>query len=121
MVLIVNGVDMVPYIKYQGFKWTRSDVDGPDAGRTMDALMHRERVATKIRLDISCRPLLAAEAQIVLTAIMPEYVTVQYYDPQAGTVVSKTMYSNNNPASYCIRKNNGREYWQGIDFPLVER
>ena len=121
MVLTVNGVNMVPYIKYQGFKWQRNDVDGPDAGRTMDALMHRERVASKIRLDISCKPLLAGEAQIVLSAIMPEYVTVTYYDPQVGDTVTKTMYSNNNPASYCVRKNNGREYWQGIDFPLIER
>ena len=121
MILKINGVDFTPYLKYQGFKWQRNDVDGPDAGRTMDAVMHRDRVATKIRLDVSCRPLLTQEASAVLTAIMPEYVTVQYLDPQAGTVVEKTMYSNNNPASYCIRKPDGREYWHGIDFPLIER
>ena len=121
MVFTVNGVDMVPYVKNRGFKWTRSDVDGPDAGRTMDALMHRERVATKIRLDIQCKPLLLSEATTVLSAILPEYVTVTYTDPMVGTTVTKTMYSNNNPASYCVHKNDGREYWDGIEFPLVER
>ena len=120
MTLQINGVDITPYIKYQGFKWTRNDVDGPDAGRTMDALMHRERVATKIRLDISCKPLLTEEASIVLNAIWPEYVTVTYLDPMTG-LTTKTMYSNNNPAAYCISKGDGREYWQGIEFPLVER
>lgn len=121
MIVSINGVDITPYIKYQGFKWTRNDVDGPDAGRTMDATMHRERVATKIRLDISCRPLLTAEASLVLNLILPEYVSVTYIDPMAGTTVTKTMYSNNNLASYCIKKNDGREYWQGIDFPLIEQ
>jgi hypothetical protein len=120
MTLQINGVDITPYIKYQGFKWTRNDIDGPDAGRTMDALMHRERVATKIRLDISCKPLLTEEASIVLNAIWPEYVTVTYLDPMTG-LTTKTMYSNNNPAAYCINKGDGREYWQGIEFPLVER
>ena len=119
MVFEINGVDFSGYIKFRGFKWTRNDVDGPDAGRTMDALMHRERVATKIRLDISCRPLTQAETSRLLNAILPEYVSVRYQDPMYG-VVTKTMYSNNNPASYCIRKQNG-EYWDGIEFPLVEQ
>lgn len=120
MVFEINGINMVPYVKHRGFKWTRNDVDGPDAGRTMDAVMHRLRVATKIRLDIQCRPLLQREAEIVLSAILPEYVTVRYQDPMSGVVI-KTMYSNNNPASYCVRKNDGREYWDGIEFPLVEQ
>lgn len=121
MVFSINGTNMAPYVAFRGFKWTRNDIDGPDAGRTMSGLMMRERVSTKIRLDITCRPLLLQEAQIVLSAIMPEYVTVTYTDPQAGYVVTKTMYSNNNPASYCIKKSDGREYWDGIEFPLVER
>lgn len=121
MVFSINGIDMTPYVAFRGFKWTRNDIDGPDAGRTMSGLMMRERVSTKIRLDITCRPLLLQESQIVLSAIMPEYVTVTYTDPQMGGIVTKTMYSNNNPASYCIKKSDNREYWDGIEFPLVER
>lgn len=120
MTLTVNGVDIIPYIAYQGVKWQRSDIDAADSGRTMDALMHRGRVATKIRLDITCRPLTGAEAQIVLNAILPEYVTVYYSDPMYGNV-TKTMYSNNNPATYCILRKDGTEYWSGITFPLIER
>ncbi len=121
MTFTIDGVDMTPYVAYGGFKWSRNDVDSSDAGRTMDATMHRGRVATKIRLDITCRPLLLSEASIVLTAIMPEFVTVRYTDPQEGIVVTKTMYANNNPASFSIKKSNGLEYWGGITFPLVER
>lgn len=117
--LSINGVDVTGYIAYQGLKWSRNDVDSPDTGRTLDGLMHRGRVATKIRLDVTCKPLTSAEASVVLNAIYPEYVTVTYVDPMYGSV-SKRMYSNNNPATYCIMKPDGTEYWQGIEFPLIE-
>ena len=121
MTLTVNGVDMTPYVAFQGFKWQRADVDSPQAGRTLDAVMHRGRVATKYRLDITCRPMRSSEAQIVLQAIKPEYVTVTYYDPEQGLRENVTMYSNNNPASYCKMDSDGTEWWMGITFPLIER
>lgn len=121
MTLTIDGVDVTPYIAYRGITWTRNDVDSSDTGRTLDGTLQRTRVATKVRLDITCRPLLSNEASILLTAIMPVFVTVQYLDPQAGAVVTKTMYSNNNPASFCIEKDDGRTYWDGITFPLIEK
>ena len=120
MTLTVNGVNMLPYVAYQGLKWQRSDIEASDAGRTMDGILHRGRVATKVRLDVTCRPLTSSEASIVLNAILPEWVTVTYTDPMSGTV-TKTMYSNNNPASFMLKKKDGREYWNGITFPLIEQ
>ena len=111
---------MTPYVAYGGFKWSRQDIDAPDTGRSMDGLMHRGRVATKIRLDITCRPLKAEELQIVLTTILPEYVTVTYDDPMYG-LTTKTMYANNHPAVFQLNKDDGRQYWSGVTFPLVER
>jgi hypothetical protein len=81
--------------------------------------MHRGRVSTKIRLDITCHPLKANELAIVLNLISPEYIYVRYDDPMYGNV-TKHMYSNNNPASYCILKPDGTEYWSDITFPLIE-
>lgn len=121
MTVKVNGVDITDYIAFRGFKWTRNDVDSPDTGRMLDGNMERTRVATKVRLDITCRPLLLSEASDLLSAIMPVFVEVQYTDPQEGGTVTKTMYSNNNPASFCIKKPDGREYWDGITFPLIEK
>lgn len=121
MTLEINGVDITPYIAFGGFKWQRTDVDGEGAGRMLDGTLQRNRMATKIRLDITCRILKAAEASIVLSAIMPEWVSVSYYDPQVGSVVTKTMYSNNNPASYQIKHPDGIEWWGGITFPLIEK
>lgn len=120
MKLKIDGVDITPYIAYRGLKWQRADVDAPNSGRTMDGLMHRGRVTSKIRMDITCRPLKDFEAQIVLNAIFPEYITVEYDDPMYGHVV-KQMYSNNNPASFLMKKPDGTEWWDGITFPLIER
>lgn len=119
MVLTIDGVDIMPYIFRQGVKWQRSDLDAPDSGRTLDGVMHRGRVASKIRLDITCRPLKQSEASIVLNAIFPEWVSVTYTDPMSG-LVTKRMYSNNNPASYLVKHKDGTEWWDGITFPLIE-
>ena len=120
MTFTIGSVDMTPYVAYGGFKWQRYDVESPDAGRSLDGLMHRGRVSTKIKLEITCRPLTATELSTVLNAILPEYVTVTYSDPMYGSV-TKTMYSNNNPATYLIKKPSGTEYWGSVTFPLVER
>ena len=119
MVLTVDGINIVPYIAFQGLKWARNDIDAPNSGRTLDGIMHRGRVGTKIRLDITCRPLKAEELRTVLNAIYPEYVEVTYDDPMMGRVI-KTMYSNNNPASYCILQPDGTEWWSEVSFPLIE-
>ena len=119
MILDIDGVDITPYIAYGGVQWQRSDVDGEGAGRDPKGDLRRNRVATKRRLDITCRPLKSKEAQTVLTLIMPEWVTVRYTDPQAG-VVTRKMYANNHPASFLMVKPDGTEWWTGITFPLIE-
>ena len=119
MILNVDGINILPYVAHQGLKWQRNDLDSADAGRTMDGVMHRGRVATKIRLDVTCRPLKSEEASIVLNAIYPEYVTVEYTDPMLG-LVTKQMYSNNTPASHMVIQADGVEWWQDIVFPLIE-
>lgn len=117
MVLKINGTNVLPFVEEKGIKWQRNDLDGPNAGRTMDGVMHRDRVASKIRLDIVCLPLKTEDAQTILNLIYPEYVEVEYLDPMYG-LVTKHMYSNNNPATYM---NTQTDLWEGINFPLIER
>lgn len=119
MILKIDGVDILPYVAHQGIKWQRNDLDSAESGRTMDGKMHRGRVASKIRMDVSCRPLTSEEAQVVLNAIYPEYINVEYIDPMYGLVI-KQMYSNNNPATHMMIQANGVEWWHDISFPLIE-
>lgn len=116
----IDGVNILKFLAYQGIKWQRDDLDGPNAGRTLDGTMQRDRVATKIRMDLSCRPLRSEEAKIILNLILPEYVQVHYVDPMLGET-TKTMYSNNNTATHMYIDDYGNEWWSGIDFALVEQ
>ncbi len=95
-------------------------MEAPDTGRTLDGVMHRGRVASKVRLDITCRPLKSSEAMAVLSAIKPEFVTVRYIDPQDGSV-TRTMYSNNIPTICATVNPDGTAVWKGLTFPLIER
>jgi len=122
MTFTVNGVNLLPYLAAEGLKWKLSDLDAPDAGRTLDGMMHRNRVAQKVDLEITCRPLTTSEASTVLQAINPEWVTVVYDDPREGTTATKTMYSNNRPAAFLQQNWAGSGYvWTGITFPLIEQ
>lgn len=114
-------VDIIPYIALGGIKWSRNDVDGANAGRMQNGEMQRDRVATKYRWDITCRPLTAAEQAIILTLIEPEYITVKYTDPQTNSVMTGTYYSNNFPSTFLIRRVNGEEYWSGLAFPVIQK
>lgn len=121
MTFTVNGTSLLPYLATEGIKWQRNDLDAPDSGRTLDGVMHRSRVASKVTLEITCRPLTTSEARVVLAAIYPEFVTVVYDDPQLGTTSTKTMYSNNNPATFAQQQTDGTYLWKGITFPLIEQ
>ena len=119
--ITIDGNDITGCIAYKGVRWTRSDLDGPNAGRTLSGYMIRDRVATKIRLDITCRPLTTIELRFLMNVLLPEFVTVTYDDPMYGTV-TKTMYSNNNVAEHLYGVTGGdKEYWHNVSFPLIER
>lgn len=122
MTLTIGGTDITPYIAYGGIKWQRNDIDAPETGRALDALMYRGRIATKIRLDITCRPLRKTELRTLLALIEPEYVTVTYYDPMFGDRTNVEMYANNHPAAIALTDPiTGEDLWTGVTFPLIER
>lgn len=118
--IYINDTEITDYIAFQGLKRGRSDIDSPNSGRTLDGIMHRGRVATKIRWDLTCRPLTADELQIIEGLIMPEYITVRIEgDPHYGTWQRKC-YANNTSSEYLIRRSDGRQYWGGVTFPIIE-
>lgn len=119
MRVVIDGWDITDYIAFGGVKWQREDVDGPNAGRALDGTLVRDRVAIKERLDITCRPLKTKELSIVMSLVYPEWVKVIYLSPIAGTEVTRTMYSNNIPATFLMRKPDGTEWWSGVTFPLI--
>lgn len=120
MRLTVNNVNLLPYIVEDGIEWSRNDVEAPDAGRTLDGVMWRGRVATKIKLKVTFMPLDHDSIHTVLTALQPEYLWVEYDDPLLGWRRAQ-MYSNNITAKLRIAYNQNTGKWAGFSIPLIER
>lgn len=117
-----NGawVNITPYIAYQGVSFSFNAVEAPDAGRTLDGIMHRGLVAIKEKMEIKTIPLNRAQIAAIHSLLLPETFLVRV-NPYPNTNASKTftMYANNFKTSYIIHRNNGEEV-QSMTFPLVE-
>lgn len=73
-------------------------VNSADAGRTQDAVMHVERIAQKVKLELSWSGLTWAETAAIMTAFQPEYISVKYPDMLTGTYLTKTFYTGDKSA-----------------------
>lgn len=116
----INGTDISSLIAVNGVRWSVNDVDGPDAGRTLDAKMWRNRIASKVKLEVSCKPLNLTQLGQVLNLLSPEYVTVEYFDPMTGQNEVKEMYSSTRKAAFMYKVGNV-EMWEDVSFSLIER
>ena len=74
------------------YVWKLSDVSAANAGRTEDALMHKERIASKVHIELEWQNVSDASASAILTAFQPEYISVEYYDYKALSFQTKTFY-----------------------------
>lgn len=113
-------VDVTHWLKDQGFKWSRNDIDAQNSGRdTQDGVMHRRRVRSPKRYDLTCRPLTQQELSSLLTLIDYEWLSVRAYDPKTMTKVTKKMYVSTVPATF-FYDDGLRQYWTGVSFNIIE-
>ena len=113
-------VDITPWIAWQGLTFSRNDVDAPDAGRTMDGLMHRGRVASKEKMEVKTVQLTRAQSSHLQTLLFPESVQVRVTPyPRTNSAHVMKMYSNNVKTTYVIHRENGEDL-QSLSFPLIE-
>lgn len=118
----VDGTDITPYMNFDGLKYGVNDLDSEEAGRTLDGVMHRSRVATKIRWDVQVKKLYTEELQTLFNLIRPEFVQLHYTDPCQGERTAM-FYSNNYAAeveaSHMLDE--GKILWSEFSFPLIEQ
>ena len=114
-----NWTDITPYIKFGGITFSRNDVEAPDAGRTLDGIMHRGRVAVKEKIEINTIPLTKSQIASLETLLYPETIQVRVNPyPQTNSSKTMTMYSNNVKTTYIIHR--ASDEIQSVTFPLVE-
>jgi len=102
------------------FVWGLQDVSLGESGRTDDALMHKNRVAQKRKLQIGYNGLTPEEASTILQAVNPEYINVTYFDLLAGEKQTRTFYVGDRSSPF-------KWWWDGkhiletLTFDLIER
>ena len=112
----VNNVDMPVPSK---FAWSLQDVSAPDSGRTLDAVMWKNRVAQKEKIALEWLGCTPAVAATILTAFNAEYFNVTYRCPMTNTVVTKEFYRGDASAPYYWWCDGGRH--ENVAFDIIER
>ena len=100
--------------------WGLQDVSSSDAGRTDDALMHKNRVAQKRTLSFTWNIKAPGVAAQILQMFNPEYVYVQYHDPMLNAYTTRLFYVGDRTApvkTWTV----GNKLYESISFDIIER
>ena len=119
MQVLIDGVEFSDCVAAGGLKWSRNDIDGPNAGRNKAGTMIRDRITTKMRCDWKARPLPDARHRSLMRAILPEYISITYNDPVYGRG-SRVMYVSNATAEHLMTRG-GEDWWHNTQFASIER
>lgn len=105
------------------------DISEPDSGRTLDGLMHSNKlrdgngkIVSKITLEFEWWMCTPEEAQAILNAFeASEYFNVTYFDPRNGTTpVTKTFYLGDREAPVKMWTLGNKRY-ETVSFTIIER
>lgn len=100
--------------------WVKQDISASDAERTDDTIMHKNKVGEKVTLKAQWNGKRPADVSKVLKAFAPEYVKVNYPDPEENKNLTKTFYTGDKTAVYsCWTVNN--KLYESVSFDLIER
>lgn len=115
--IIVDGVALPqPYL----YSWSLQDVSAPNAGRTEDALMHKDRVAQKRKIQLSWRMKSTTVASQILKAFNPEYVSVRYFDIMDNQYETRTFYVGVRESPIKVWQV-GNHLIETVSFDIIER
>lgn len=99
-------------------KVSYNDVSSPDAGRTLDGVMHKERIGTCVKIELKWNYVNSTVAQAILAAFQPEYIYVQYYDPRTATAQTKYFYAGDRGAGVY---NSALDLFESITVNIIEQ
>ena len=118
--LRLNGFDVLPYIKDKGLRWEEIDIEGRNAGKTLDGKDHPDTLSKKRSLQIDCGGMNLAAANQLLNAISPDtFILETDIDPKYGTT-SFEVKCKRKPATCLAVDKSGATLWDDISFPINE-
>lgn len=100
----VNGVAM-PSPSTDGYKWSLMDIHAPNAGRTLDAVMHFTIVARKRKLELTFPAGDPTIHSTIMQATNDATFTVKYWDLHDNNWRTSTMYKGDRKGGLVIFSN----------------
>lgn len=114
----VDNVDMPCPSVYQ---WGLQDVSAAESGRDEVALMHKNRVAQKRKIQLAWNGKNWQTVSQILTAFNPQYVQVTYPDMLSGRYETRTFYVGDRSAPVKIWFEGTRKIMETLSFDIIER
>lgn len=118
--LSIGGTDITNYIAASGFQWERNDIDAPNSGRDMSGTMRRAIIATKDKIEVTCRRLTTSELNTLTSLLAPAVVNVSFYCPGDAAVRSNVEFYSSKINSGVVMSYDNTILLDGIKFSLIE-
>ena len=99
------------------FKLHLRDISAVGAGRNQAYKMNKKRVGQEIDAELEYTNLTNAETSTLLSAFNPEYVTIVYRDPKAGSNQTKVFYISDRD----IDAGQLATHWKTITFGFIQQ
>lgn len=93
------------------------DVSDPDAGRTEDVVMHKNRIGQCVKLELEWANVSTAQLSAILQRFNPEYITVNYLDGLNGGYRTCRFYVGDRSAPMY---NAAMDLWENVAFNIIE-
>lgn len=119
--LIVDGVELKAP---STFSWGIQDVSDQSSGRVQSALMYKNRIAQKRKIELEWSNPTPEEIYEIVNAFQPEYITVQYHDPLDSpdpTVMSTRVFYTGDKTAPVYSWVVGEERYSAVTFNIIER
>ena len=115
----LNG-ERLPKIAHKGATFSVQDIDSAETGRNQSGDMIRERVAVKIKWQLTFPPLSRAMMSALLNALSEPEFYFTYPDPflPSGTSRKKCYVGDRTVPVYSTAE--GLPLWENVSFSVVE-
>lgn len=116
-ILALNGVALKTPAE---LTWSLQDLSSPDTGRTLDGIMHKDRVAQKVKLVGKWAAMTTAEASTLLKAVNASVnFQLTYFDVQENANRTATFYVGDRTVPYLWLRDDSKMV-SNIGFDFIE-
>lgn len=115
----LDGVNL-PEPAFNGATFSVQDIDSSETGRNQSGMLFRDRVATKIKWQLTFPPLSRAMMSALLNAISSPEFNFTYPDPfkASGTTTKRCYVGDRTVPVYSMESE--LPMWENVSFSIVE-